>query len=406
MPSSKKIREQITRASWIRRMFEEGLVLKANVGAENVFDFSLGNPILEPPAEFFDALDDVANDPTPGKHQYMPNAGYPEVRQAFADWHRLESGLDYALQHIVMTVGAAGAINVTLKTLLDPGDEVVLVAPYFAEYWFYVDNHGGVPVVVPATSTFDLDTKAIAAAITPKTRAVLINSPNNPTGRVYSHSSIDGVAGVLQERQKQLGTAIYLIVDEPYRALVYDGIEVPHVDTYYANTIICSSHSKDLGLPGERIGHIAVSPTVADAKEILDGMAFAIRTLGFVNAPALMQRVVAQILGANVDVDFYRRNRDTLYHELKALGFEVTRPEGAFYLFPKSPLADDVELVRHLQKHRILTVPGSGFGTPGYFRISYAVERDIVERSLPVWKEAARELQLKPVARAASSGAG
>jgi aspartate aminotransferase len=288
--------------------------------------------------------------------------------------------------------------------LLDPGDEVVLLAPYFAEYWFYVDNHGGVPVIVPTTPSFDLDPKAIAAAITPKTRAVLINSPNNPTGRVYSHASIEGLARVLQERQKELGTTIYLVDDEPYRALVYDGIEVPHVDTYYPNTIICTSHSKDLGLPGERIGHIAVSPDAADSKELLDGMAFAIRTLGFVNAPALMQRVVTQILGANVDVDFYRRNRDTLYHELKTLGFEVTRPEGAFYLFPKSPLADDVELVRHLQKHRILTVPGSGFGTPGYFRISYAVERDTVERSLSVWQEAARELQLKPVARAASSG--
>lgn len=395
MPSSKRIKADIAKASWIRRMFEEGLALKRKVGEANVFDFSLGNPFLEPPAEFFEALDDVANDGTPGRHQYMPNAGLPEVRQVYADRHRLESGLDYEAQHIVMTVGAAGAINVTLKTLLDPGDEVVLLAPYFAEYWFYVENHGGVPIVVNTNATFDPDPEAIAAAITPRTRAVLINSPNNPSGRVYSHSVIASLAEALRERQKQIGSAIYLITDEPYRSLVYDGVEVPYVETYYDNTIVCSSHSKDLGLPGERIGHLAVSPHAADAKEVLDGMSFALRTLGFVNAPALMQRVVARVLDASVDVNFYRRNRDTLYQELKSLGFELTRPQGAFYLFPKSPLDDDEKFIRHLQKHRILTVPGKGFGTPGYFRVSYAVPRDVLERSLPVWKQAAREIGLK-----------
>ena len=396
MPISRKVKEHIGTASWIRRMFEEGRALKARIGAENVFDFSIGNPVLEPPEEFLDALEEAAADRTPGRHQYMENVGFRDARQAVADWHALESGLEYTADHIVMSVGAAGAMNVTFKALLDPGNEVVLLAPYFAEYWFYVDNHGGVPQIVHTAPDFDLDLAALAAAITPKTRAIVVNSPNNPTGRVYGHASIAGLAELLKKKQRELGTIIYIITDEPYRALVYDDVDVPVVATYYPNTILCTSHSKDMGLAGERIGHIAVSPRAADAKELIDGMAFTLRTLGFVNAPALMQRVVAQILGASVDVEFYKRNRDTLYQELSGLGFEMIQPEGAFYLFPKSPLPDDVELVRHLQKHAILTVPGSGFGTPGYFRISYAVHRDILERSLPVWKTAAQELGLEP----------
>ena len=401
MPVSRKVREQIGRASWIRRMFEEGRALKAKIGADSVFDFALGNPILDPPEEFFDALEDVVADQAPGQHQYMQNVGFHETRLAVADYHALESGLEYEPELIVMTVGAAGAINVALKTLLNEGEEVILLAPYFAEYWFYVDNHGGVPKVVNTQPDFEMDLDAIAAAINPSTRAILINSPNNPTGRVYGHSSIDALANLLQKKQQEFGSTIYIITDEPYRSIVYDDVDVPVVATYYPNTILCTSHSKDLGLAGERIGHIAIGPSAADAKELVDGMAFALRTLGFVNAPALMQRVVTEILGASVDIDFYRRNRDTMYHELSRLGFEMIKPEGAFYLFPKSPLEDDVALVRELQKFNILTVPGSGFGTPGHFRISYAVERDLLERSLPVWKQAAEKLGLnnrdKPV---------
>jgi aspartate aminotransferase len=396
MPISRKVEEHIGQASWIRKMFEEGLALKARVGVENVYDFSIGNPFLEPPDEFFEALEDVASDHTPGAHRYMPNAGFRETRQAVADWHSLESGLEYTPELIVMSVGAAGAINVTLKTILNAGEEVILLAPYFAEYWFYVDNHGGVPRVVPTDASFDLDLAAIEAAIGPKTRALLLNSPNNPTGRVYGHSSVEGLARLLQRKQRELGTAIYLVTDEPYRALVYDDVDVPVISSYYDNTILCTSHSKDLGLPGERIGHIAVCPAAADAARLIDGMAFAIRTLGFVNAPALMQRIIPRLLDAHVDVDFYRRNRDTLYTELRALGFELVRPEGAFYLFPKTPIPDDIAFVRELQKHHILTVPGSGFGTPGWFRISYAVDRTMLERSLPVWQKAAQELGLKP----------
>lgn len=396
MPISRKIAEQIGRASWIRRMFEEGRALKARVGPVNVFDFSLGNPILEPPEEFFEALETVATDRTAGMHRYMTNAGFEDVRQAVADWHALESGLPYTPDLVVMTVGAAGAMNVTLKTILDPGDEVILLAPYFAEYWFYVDNHGGVPKVVSTDARFDPDLAALDAAIGPRTRAVVINSPNNPTGRVYSHVTVEGLARLLDEKQRQLGTSIYLISDEPYKVIVYDDIDVPVVATYYRNTIVCTSHSKDLGLPGERIGHIAVSPQADDAAELINGMAFTIRTLGFVNAPAVMQRVVAQILDCTVDVEFYRRNRDTLYEELSALGFEMPRPEGAFYLFPKTPIPDDIAFVRQLQQHHILTVPGSGFGTPGYIRICYSVERDMLERSLPVWAKAAKELGLEP----------
>jgi len=396
MPVARKVTEQIGRASWIRRMFEEGRALKARVGNDAVFDFSLGNPILEPPDEFFEALEVVASDRAPGLHRYMTNAGFEDTRLAFADKYCLETGLDYTANHILMTVGAAGALNVTLKTLLNPGEEVILLAPFFAEYEFYVDNHGGVPKIVATDADFDLDAAAIAAAITPQTRAILVNSPNNPTGRVYRHSSIDALARVLEAKQREFKTTIYVLSDEPYRALVYDDIDVPVIANYYKNTIVCTSNSKDLGLPGERIGHIAVSPEAADAAELVNGMAFAIRTLGFVNAPALMQRVVAQILDSTVDLDFYRRNRDTLYSELRALGFEMQRPEGAFFLFPKTPTPDDVGFVRGLQKHHILTVPGSGFGTPGYFRICYSVERNMLERSLPVWARAAKELGLEP----------
>jgi aspartate aminotransferase len=394
MPIARKVREHIGNASWIRRMFEEGRALKAKVGAENVYDFALGNPILDPPEEFFEKLEEVVADQVHGQHQYMENVGFHDTRLAVADYRALESGLEYEPDHIVMTVGAAGAINVTLKTLLDPGEEVILLAPYFAEYWFYVDNHGGVPKVVNTAADFDLDLDAIEAAIHKGTRAVLINSPNNPTGRVYGHSTIDGLARLLLKKQAELGTTIYIVTDEPYRSIVYDDVEVPIVANYYPNTVLCTSHSKDLGLAGERIGHIAVSPGATDAGDLIDGMAFTLRTLGFVNAPALMQRVVTELLGASVDIDYYRRNRDTMYRELRTLGFEMVKPEGAFYLFPKSPLSDDVALVRELQKLNILTVPGSGFGTPGYFRISYAVERDMVERSLPAWKAAAEKLGL------------
>jgi len=396
MPVSKKISEQIGRASWIRRMFEEGRALKARVGEENVYDFSLGNPILEPPDEFFEALEAVAQDRSPGLHRYMTNAGFADTRLAVADKHALESGLEYTADHVLMSVGAAGALNVTLKTILNAGEEVILFAPFFAEYEFYIDNHGGVPKILPTDLNFDPDLDALAAAIGPQTRAVLINTPNNPTGRVYGHSTIEGLARVLQTKQKELGTVIYLLSDEPYRSIVYEVYDVPMVATYYDNTIICTSHSKDLGLAGERIGHIAVSPNAADATELVNGMAFAIRTLGFVNAPALMQRAVTHILDCTVDVDYYRRNRDTLYTELRALGFEMHKPQGAFFLFPKTPALDDIAFVRGLQKHHILTVPGSGFGTPGYIRICYSVDRAMLERSLPVWAKAAAELGLQP----------
>jgi aspartate aminotransferase len=396
MPISRKISEQIGRASWIRRMFEEGLALKSRVGAQNVYDFSLGNPILEPPEEFFEALEAVAIDRTPGRHRYMTNVGFVETRRAVADLHALESGLPYTGDLIVMTVGAAGALNVVLKALLNEGEEVVLLAPYFAEYGFYVDNHGGVARVVPTDANFDPDFAALDAVIGPKTRAIIVNTPNNPTGRVYSHSTVESLGRLLDRKQRALGTTIYLVTDEPYRALVYDDVDLPVVANYYRNTITCTSHSKDLGLPGERIGHIAVSPEVADAAELINGMAFAIRTLGFVNAPAIMQRVVAEVLDSTVEVDFYRRNRDTLYEALHSLGFEMQRPQGAFYLFPKTPIPDDVAFVRQLQQHHILTVPGSGFGTPGYIRICYSVERDMLERSLPVWRKAAIELGMQP----------
>jgi aspartate aminotransferase len=292
MPISRKVSEQIGRASWIRRMFEEGRALKARVGEANVYDFSLGNPIVEPPPEFFEALESVLGDHAPGLHRYMTNAGFEDTRRAVADRHCLESGLPYTSDHIVMSVARPGRSTRRSRRSSMPARKSFFCRRSSPSTSFYIDNHGGVPKIVPTTAEFDPDIIALDAAIGPQTRALILNSPNNPTGRVYGHSVVDEVARLLERKQKQFGTVIYLLSDEPYRALVYDDIDQPVIATYYANSIVCTSHSKDLGLPGERIGHIAVSPDCADAGELVNGMAFAIRTLGFVNAPAIMQRVI------------------------------------------------------------------------------------------------------------------
>jgi len=383
MAIAEKIQGFITQSSWIRKMFEEGIQLKREYGADNVFDFSLGNPNVEPPEALQQALREVAGADIPGKHAYMPNAGYPETRQAVAGYLSGEHGLNLTGENIVMTVGAGGALNVIFKTLLNPGDEVLIPAPYFVEYRFYVDNGGGATRVVPTRDDFSLDLPAMEAGINGRTKAILINSPNNPTGKVYDAASLRGLAEIMARKSGQYGQAIYLISDEPYRDIVYDGIRVPSVLKAYCHSLVAFSYSKSLSLSGERIGYIVAHPECDALAELMGGLVLCNRMLGFVNAPALMQRVVARVQGLNVDAEIYRRKRDLLCEGLTAAGYELTKPEGAFYLFLKAPIADDVAFVRALQEERILTVPGSGFGGPGYIRIAYCVADATIRNALP-----------------------
>ena len=392
MAISRKIELFLSSASWIRKMFEEGERLRKIHGPEKVYDFTLGNPNVEPPGAFKEELKKLALEPVPGMHRYMSNAGYPETRRAVAEVLAEQTGLTFNENHIVMTCGAGGALNVVLKTLLDQGDEVIILSPFFVEYKFYTDNHGGVCKIVPTTADFTPDLNAIGEAVTARTKAIIINSPNNPTGVVYEAESLAGLGGLLEAREKELGHPVYVISDEPYAKIVYDGITVPSVFKYIKNSIVVTSHSKDLALPGERIGYIAVSPAIENVELLIEGLVFCNRTLGFVNAPALMQRLVAGLQRESVDIAEYREKRDILYDNLTALGFQMVKPRGAFYLFPRSPLPDDLEFVKAAQKHNILLVPGSGFGCPGYFRISYCIDKKIILNSLPAFKALAGEL--------------
>lgn len=391
MPVSKKIEGMVAGSSLIRRMFEEGTRLKAEYGAENVFDFSLGNPNLEPPEAFRAALRDLISDPWPGMHGYMPNAGFPKVRDALAAHISLEQQVEVPADNIIMTVGAGGALNVVLKAVLDPGDEVVVPKPCFVEYHTYVDNHGGLFRPVRCLPNFDLNPSAIDAAITSRTRVVLINSPNNPTGRVYDRQLLESIDALIRRKSKEFGRTIYLLSDEPYRKIVYGNREVPPVLALFPNSIVVSSYSKDLSLAGERIGYIAVSPRIPGVDQLMAGLTVANRCLGFVNAPALMQLAVARCQEACVDIRVYERNRDLLYRSLVASGFEVPRPDGAFYLFPKAPYDDDVAFTAEMAEKRVLVVPGSGFGGSGHFRIAYCVPTETVERSLDIFREVGKK---------------
>ncbi len=382
MPISEQVKEYMSRASWIRRMFEQGNELKAEFGAQNVFDFTLGNPEMEPPAALTDKLRELTAEPEPGMHRYMPNAGYPWVRERVAAALATESGVSVTGGHVIMTVGAACALNITLKALLDPGDEVLVLAPYFVEYLFYVENHRGKPKVLSTNDDFLPDLEAIGAAIGPRTKALIINSPNNPTGVVYPRTLLQSLASVLEEASERVGHPIYLLSDEPYRKISY-GEPVTPTLSIYPHTVLCTSHSKDLALPGERIGTAVVHPEAADAEQLVGAMTFAIRTLGFVNAPALWQRAVADLQDVTVDVDKYQRKRELLYQGLTDAGYECVLPGGAFYMFPRSPIDDDVKFVGLLQQERILAVPGRGFGCPGYFRLAYCIQDDVIERALP-----------------------
>jgi aspartate aminotransferase len=382
MAIAQKIKGYMEKSSWIRRMFEEGARLKAQHGAENVFDFSLGNPNLEPPAAVHQVLASLIGQPQTGLHAYMANAGYAETRKAIAGFLSREHDLSFSENEVVMTCGAAGALNVVLKALLDPGEELIILSPYFVEYLFYTDNFQGSPRVISTAPDFSLDLKAIEQALNPKTKAILINSPNNPTGKVYPESSLKQLGELLDRYGRKQGQTIYLISDEPYRKIAYDQIQVPSIFQAYRHSISVTSYSKDLSLPGERIGYLAVHPQAPDRGELIEAATFTNRILGFVNAPALMQRLLPSVQGLTVDIGLYQKKRDLFYEGLTRAGYQLIKPEGAFYLFPRSPIPDDVAFVQALQEELILTVPGTGFGTPGYFRIAYCVPDETIQKSL------------------------
>lgn len=388
-----KMVSMVKNSSAIRAMFEEGKIMAGKYGAENVYDFSLGNPNVPAPDEVKKAiLEELETEDPVVLHGYMNNSGYEDVRGAIAESINKRFGTAFGEANIVMTVGAAGGLNVILKTLLNPGDEVIVIAPYFGEYNSYVANYDGKIVVVsPNTETFQPNLEEMEQKITARTKAVIVNSPNNPTGVVYSEDTIKKMADILRGKQKELGTDIYLISDEPYRELVYDGVQVPYLTKYYENAIIGYSYSKSLSLPGERIGYLVIPDEVADSEDVIAAANVANRILGYVNAPSLMQKAVAKCLDAQVDVPFYNRNREALYNGLKELGFECIKPEGAFYLFVKSPVEDEKVFCSAAKKHRILIVPGSSFACPGYVRIAYCVSYETIMNSMPGFKALAEE---------------
>ena len=394
---SKKMIPLVNNNSVIRAMFEEGKVMAAIYGAENVFDFSIGNPNVPAPDEVKEAILDILENEDPVKvHGYMSNAGFEETRAAVADNLNRRFGTAFTEKNIIMTVGAGSALNVLLKTMLDPGDEVVTFAPYFVEYGNYVRNYDGKLVVVPANPEGNFMPKMdeFAAAITPATKAVIINNPNNPTGVIYPEAVIREIAAVLETKQKEYGTVIYLVSDEPYRELAYGGAEVPYLTKYYTNTVVGYSYSKSLSLPGERIGYIVIPDESHEAQEFIDAATIANRVGGFVNAPSLMQLVIARCVDAKCNVEYYENNGKTLYEGLTKAGFTCVKPEGAFYLWMKSPIEDDKEFVAAAKKYNLLMVPGSSFAGPGYVRISYCVSHEQIVRSLPKFEALAKEFGL------------
>ena len=389
-----KMKGMVANSSAFRAMFEEGNRLASLYGAENVYDFSLGNPNVPAPEAVKKAIVELVEGEDPiALHGYTnSNSGYPEVRQAVADSLNERFGTSFGERNIIMTVGAAGGLNVIFKTLLNPGDEVIAFAPYFGEYRSYTNNYDGVLVEIsPDTETFQPRLQEFEQKITPKTKAVIVNTPNNPTGVVYSEATIQKMAAIMEAKQKEYGTDIYLISDEPYRELVYDGAEVPYLTKFYDNTIVGYSYSKSLSLPGERIGYLVIPDEVTDSEEVQSAANVATRILGFVNAPTLQQKVVAKCLNEKTDISFYNRNREALYEGLKECGFTCIKPEGAFYLFVKSPIEDEKEFCAAAKKYNILMVPGSSFACPGYVRLAYCVAHETIVNSLPKFKELAKE---------------
>ncbi len=377
---SERIVGSLSGGSAIRAMFEQGNILKKKYGAENVYDFALGNPDPEPPASVIEDLKKYASEP--GIHKYMPNAGYPDVREKIAAYMKKETGVDFASNNIIMVTGAAAGLSITMDSLLNPGDEVIVIAPFFGEYRGYVSNFGGKIVSVPSIpGTFQLDVPAIEKAITDKTKAIILNSPNNPSGAVYTKESLVALNVVLEDAQKKTGNVIYVVSDEPYVKIAYDGVKVPAISAIFKNSIVVNSFSKSLALPGERIGYVAVNPAIEGADILMDAMIFCNRTLGFVNAPGLFQKVVADHLYDVAGLEAYKERRDALYEILIETGYECEKPQGAFYLFPKAPIADDVAFCNRAINHRLVLVSGTGFGYPGYFRLAYCVSMDTIKNS-------------------------
>ena len=394
MPSviADKVAADMGSASFIREMFEKGRRLKAEFGEDNVFDFSLGNPNATPPDAFFRALREAAEEHQPALHRYMPNVGFDEARAAVARFLRTEYGAPFEAADVIMTSGAAGGMNVTLRAICNPGDEVLILAPFFPEYRFYVEQAGGRVVLVPTDADFQPDLGKIEAAITERTRAIIINSPNNPTGAIYSEANCREL-GALLARHDRPERPIYILLDDPYRRIIYDVDTCPTPLRHYPRTILISSYSKDISIAGERIGYIAVPHSVPQREKVLAAMTMLNRTLGFVNASAFMQRVIARCADGRCDLDFYRQNRDLLCNALLSYGYDLKVPGGALYAFPKKPIADDAEFIAVLVKHRVLAVPGRGFGRPGYMRLSFCVDRKTIERGLPALKAAIDEVR-------------
>ena len=394
---SEKMKPLMANNTAIRTMFEEGDQMRAKYGRENVFDFSLGNPDAPTPPEVKQAIKEIVEEePDLILHGYMSNAGFEDVRETIARHINKTQGTNFSKKNILMTVGAASGLNVALKTILNPGEEVVIFTPYFLEYNWYVNNYDGVVVQAPTDKkTFQPDLKSFEKLVGDKTRVVLINSPHNPTGVVYSEETIKGIADILKKKQKELNRAIFIIADEPYRELAYDGVEVPYITKYYENTIVAYSYSTSLSLPGERIGYLVIPDELEDSQLVFDTASNANRILGCVNAPSLQQKVIAKCVDAKVDLDYYDRNRKALYEGLKECGFECIMPQGAFYLFVKSPVEDEAEFCKTAKKYNILMVPGSAFAGPGYVRLAYCVSYETIQNSLPGFKKLAQEYGLR-----------
>ncbi len=392
---NKKLVEGLGKSSMIRAMFEEGARLKKIYGEDNVYDFSLGNPEVEPPVEVLESIKKYVNSQEPGLHKYMSNAGYPEVRQKVAAYLQKKSGVTLDENNIVMVCGAAAGLNVTLKALLNPGEEVMVLAPFFVEYGTYIEQAGGKTVIVNTIKdSFQIDVEAVENAITEKTKAIIINSPNNPTGVIYSRDSLERLNEVIEKKETELGINVFVISDEPYVSLVYDRAEVPNTLSIFKKSISINSFSKSLALPGERIGYIAASSRIPEVGNLISVMITLNRTLGFVNAPSLFQKVIADNLEVAVNTENYKKKRDLLYNHLTNIGFKCIKPDGAFYLFVKSPIDDDVAFCASAAKYNLLIVPGSGFRGPGYVRIAYCADLSMIERSLEAFTKLAKEYGL------------
>jgi aspartate aminotransferase len=390
---TEKMKNLVKNSSGIRAMFEEGKIMVQKLGKENVFDFSLGNPSIVPPASVKQAIYDILeNEPEMFIHGYMSNSGYEDVRQSTADYINSQHGTDFTARNIIMTVGAASALNIALKVTINPGDEVLLIAPYFGEYNNYISNYEGVPVVVsPDYERFSINFEELEQKITPKTKLMIVNTPNNPTGAVYEEEDLKRLAEILTRKQKEFGTTIYLISDEPYREIAFGGLKVPYLTKFYPNTFVAYSYSKSLSLPGERIGYLVVSNQMEAFDETVDALSVANRILGYVNAPSLMQRVAGRCVGQTSDLSVYEENKDILYKALTEYGYDIVEPKGTFYMFPKCFIADDKEFCAAAKEFGLVIVPGSNFACPGYFRIAFCVDKQTVLNSLPAFKKLAEK---------------